>query len=423
MKINSIKGMHDLLSFQTQSWKQIENLLHNFFEIHGYEEIRTPLVEKAELFNRVIGNETDIVNKEMYSWEDQGGDIIALRPELTAPSVRSYIQHNMDKLNKVTKLYYMGPAFRRERPQKGRQRQFYQYGIESIGSEYPEQDAEVISIAYNIFDMLGVNDLELVINSVGSIETKHKYSKILKNYLLEFINAFSDTSKERYNKNPLRILDSKNEAEQKIIKNAPSILESLNDSERKHFDQVQRFLDKLNIPYKIDNQLVRGLDYYTLTTFEIKTKSIGSQDALCGGGRYNNLVEQLGGKSIPAIGFAAGMERLMMALNLNKEDNSSHIDVFVISIGEDAITNALKICDTLRNQLGIKVRMDFSRSSLKSQMRQANKLNSEYVVILGEEEIKRKIGIIKTMSSGDQFEAPLDTIHKHFDIEKSRDDQ
>ena len=423
MKINSIKGMHDLLSAQTKNWKQIENLLHNFFDIHGYDEIRTPVVEKAELFNRVIGNETDIVNKEMYSWEDQDGKMVALRPELTAPAVRSYIEHNMDKLNKVTKLYYMGPAFRRERPQKGRQRQFYQYGVEAIGSEHPEQDAEIIAMAYNIFDMLGVNDLELVINSVGSIETKEKYSKLLKNYLSDFINEFSETSKERYNKNPLRILDSKNVAEQKIIQNAPNILEALNDYEKKHFNQVQRFLDKLNIPYKIDNQLVRGLDYYTLTTFEIRTNVIGSQDALCGGGRYNNLVEQLGGKSIPAIGFAAGMERLMLALNLDKQNDNIDTDVFVISLGEDAITNALKICDTLRNQLGIKVRMDFSRSSFKSQMRQANKLNSEYVIILGEEEIKRKIGIIKTMSSGDQFEAPLDTIHKHFDIEKSKDEQ
>ena len=423
MKVNSIKGMHDLFAFQVQNWKQIENLIHNFFEIHGYNEIRTPMVEKAELFKRVIGDETDIVNKEMYSWEDQSGDRISLRPELTAPSVRSYIEHNMDKLNKVTKLFYIGPAFRRERPQKGRQRQFYQYGVEAIGSEYPEQDAEVISMAYNILDMLGVDDLKLVINSVGSNETKKKYSNILKNYLSDFIYDLSDVSKQRYANNPLRILDSKSPSEQSIIKEAPSILESLNDFEKKHFNQVKRFLDKLNIPYTIDNQLVRGLDYYTLTTFEIRSGSIGSQDALCGGGRYNNLVEQLGGKSVPAIGFAAGMERLMIALNLDKQNKDLKIDVFILAVGDDAITNSLKICDTLRNQLGIKVMMDFSRSSFKSQMRQANKLNAEYVIILGEEEIKRKVGTIKTMSTGNQFEAPLDTIHKHFDVEPSKDDQ
>ena len=423
MKVNSIKGMHDLFSYQVQNWKQIENLIHNFFEIHGYNEIRTPMVEKAELFKRVIGDETDIVNKEMYSWKDQSGDWISLRPELTAPSVRSYIEHNMDKLNKVTKLFYIGPAFRRERPQKGRQRQFYQYGVEAIGSEYPEQDAEVISMAYNIFDMLGVDDLKLVINSVGSTETKKKYSNILKNYLSDYIHDLSDVSKQRYANNPLRILDSKSENEQSIIKEAPSIIDSLNDFEKKHFNQVQRFLDKLNIPYTIDNQLVRGLDYYTLTTFEIRSGSIGSQDALCGGGRYNNLVEQLGGKPVPAIGFAAGMERLMMALDLDKENKDLKIDVFIVAVGDDAITNSLKICDTLRNQLGIKVMMDFSRSSFKSQMRQANKLNAEYVIILGEEEIKRKVGTIKTMSTGNQFEAPLDTIHKHFDVEPSKDDQ
>ena len=423
MKVNSIKGMHDLFSYQVQNWKQIENLIHNFFEIHGYNEIRTPMIEKAELFKRVIGDETDIVNKEMYSWEDQSGDWISLRPELTAPSVRSYIEHNMDKLNKVTKLFYIGPAFRRERPQKGRQRQFYQYGVEAIGSEYPEQDAEVISMAYNIFDMLGVDDLKLVINSVGSTETKKKYSNILKNYLSDYIHDLSDVSKQRYANNPLRILDSKSENEQSIIKEAPSIIDSLNDFEKKHFNQVQRFLDKLNIPYTIDNQLVRGLDYYTLTTFEIRSGSIGSQDALCGGGRYNNLVEQLGGKPVPAIGFAAGMERLMMALDLDNENKDLKIDVFIVAVGDDAITNSLKICDTLRNQLGIKVMMDFSRSSFKSQMRQANKLNAEYVIILGEEEIKRKVGTIKTMSTGNQFEAPLDTIHKHFDVEPSKDDQ
>ena len=420
MKLKSIKGMNDLLPSQTQNWRQIESLLHNFFTIHGYNEIRTPIIESADLFNRVIGDTTDIVNKEMYVWHDQNDDKISLRPELTAPTIRSYIEHNLDKLNKVTKLYYIGPAFRRERPQKGRQRQFYQYGGEGIGSEHPEQDAEIISMAYNILQMLGIDNLDLVINSVGSSETKQKYSKILKEYLSDHINQLSDISKDRYNKNPLRILDSKNKHEQEIIKNAPNILDSLSSDELKHFDDTKRFLDHLNIPYNVDNRLVRGLDYYTLTTFEIRSGQLGAQNALCGGGRYNNLIQQLGGKSTPAIGFAAGLERLMLALDFNKEQDS-HVDVFIISIGDNAITNSLKICDKLRNQLGIHVRMDFSRSSFKSQMRQANKSNSDYVIILGEEEIKRKVGIIKTMSSGEQFEAPLDTIHKHFDIKSNND--
>ena len=277
-------------------------------------------------------------------------------------------------------------------------------------------------MAYNIFLMLGIDDLDLVINSVGSSNTKKKYAKILKQYLSNYIDQLSDTSKDRYNKNPLRILDSKSAQEQEIIKNAPSILECLNSEELEHFNDTQKFLDNLNIPYAIDNRLVRGLDYYTLTTFEIRSGKLGSQNALCGGGRYNNLIEQLGGKSVPSIGFAAGMERLMLALDFNKEQDN-HLDVFIISVGKKAITNSLKICDKLRNQLGIHVRMDFSRSSFKSQMRQANKLNAEYVIILGEEEIKRKVGIIKTMSSGEQFEAPLDTIHKHFDIEKSKNDE
>ena len=421
MKLSAIKGMNDLLPDDTRSWRQIETLLHNFFTIHGYDEIRTPIVEKTELFKRVIGDQTDIVNKEMYSWNDHSKDDLTLRPELTAPTIRSYIENNLNKLNKVTKLYYIGSAFRRERPQKGRQRQFHQFGIEAIGSIYPEQDAEVISMAYNIYEMLGIEDLELIINSVGSNHSKNKYSKELKKYLSDYFNDLSEISKERYKNNPLRILDTKNEKEKEIIKKAPSILEFLETEDEKHFDDTKRFLDKLNISYKVDDRLVRGLDYYTMTTFEIRTNSIGSQDALCGGGRYNNLIEQLGGKSTPAIGFAAGMERLMMALESDNK-NDLKIDVFVISIGDLAIINALKICDKLRSQLGINVRMDLARSSFKSQMRQANKLKSDYVIILGEDEIKKRIGIIKIMSNGDQFEVPLDTIHRHFDIESSKND-
>ena len=415
MKIQSIKGMHDLLPNQTKDWKQIEDILHKFFTIHGYGEIRTPSVEQTKLFKRVIGDETDIVTKEMYSWEDLNGDNISLRPELTAPTVRAFIEHNLEKLNKNTKLYYIGSAFRRERPQKGRQRQFSQFGVEAIGSEFPEQDVEVISMAYNIYEMLGIENLDLVINSVGSDESKAKYAIELKKYLSKYSDQLSDISKKRYENNPLRILDTKDKNEKKIIESAPSILDYLSESELNHFNQVKRYLDKLGIPYTVDEGLVRGLDYYTMTTFEIRTNSIGSQDALCGGGRYDNLVEKLGGKSIPAIGFAAGMERLVMAIS-GKEEVEEKVDIFILSLGDLAIMNALKICDTLRSQLGVNVRMDLSRSSFKSQMRQANKLNADYVVILGEDDVNKNIGIIKTMSSGEQTEVPLDTIHKNFDI-------
>ncbi len=415
MKINSIKGMHDLLPHQTRNWRQIETILHNFFNVHGYGEIRTPNIEQTKLFKRVIGDETDIVTKEMYSWEDRNGDNISLRPELTAPTVRAFIEHNLEKLNKNTKLYYIGSAFRRERPQKGRQRQFSQFGVEAIGSEFPEQDAEVVSMAYNIYEMLGIENLDLVINSVGSEESKKNYSKELKIYLSDFSNQLSDVSKNRYKNNPLRILDTKDKEEIKIVENAPNILDFLTESEIEHFNQVKRYLDKLGIPYRVDKGLVRGLDYYTMTTFEIRTNSIGSQDALCGGGRYNNLVDQLGGKSIPAIGFAAGMERLVMAIS-GEETIEDSVDIFILSMGDLAIMNALKICDKLRSQLGINVRMDLTRSSFKSQMRQANKLNANYVVIIGEDEVNKNIGIIKDMSSGNQSEVPLDTIHKNFDI-------
>ena len=415
MKIQSIKGMYDLLPQETKNWKQIESILHKFFTIHGYGEIRTPNVEQTKLFKRIIGDETDIVTKEMYSWTDRNGDNISLRPELTAPTVRAFIEHNLSKLNKNTKLYYIGSAFRRERPQKGRQRQFCQFGVEAIGSEFPEQDVEIISMAYNIYEMLGIENLELVINSVGSDESKLKYSNELKKYLSKYSNDLSDISKKRYENNPLRILDTKDKKEKEIIIDAPNILDFLTKDEIEHFNQVKRYLDKLGIPYSVDKNLVRGLDYYTMTTFEIRTDTIGSQDALCGGGRYNNLVEKLGGKSIPAIGFAAGMERLVMAIS-GKEEMEDKVDIFILSIGDLAIMNALKICDTLRSRLGVNVRMDLSRSSFKSQMRQANKLKADYVVILGEDEISKNIGIIKTMSSGEQTEVPLDTIHKNFDI-------
>tara|TARA_A100001011_G_scaffold12645_1_gene13615 strand:- start:2659 stop:3930 length:1272 start_codon:yes stop_codon:yes gene_type:complete len=422
MKLKAIKGMNDILPENTSSLRQIESLIHNFFTIHGYEEIRTPIVEKTELFKRVVGDQTDIVNKEMYSWIDNDKESLTLRPELTAPTIRSYLENNLDKLNKVTKLYYIGPAFRRERPQKGRQRQFHQFGVEAIGSLYPEQDAEVISMAYNIYEMLGIENLELMINSVGSNISKNNYAKELKKYLSDYFNDLSDISKERYTSNPLRILDTKNKKEQDIINNAPSILEFLSPEDLNHFNDTKRYLDKLNINYKVNDKLVRGLDYYTMTTFEIRTDKIGSQDALCGGGRYNNLVKELGGGSYPAIGFGAGIERLMIALGESNEDKKSKIDVFVVSIDDLAIINALKICDKLRSQLGINVRMDLSRSSFKSQMRQANKLNADYVVILSKEEVKKRVGIIKIMSTGDQFEVPLDTIHRHFDIETSKND-
>ena len=415
MKIKSIKGMHDLLPHESKSWRQIETILHNFFGVHGYGEIRTPSIEKTKLFKRVIGDETDIVTKEMYSWEDRNGDSVSLRPELTAPTVRAFIEHNLEKLNKNTKLYYIGSAFRRERPQKGRQRQFSQFGVEAIGSEFPEQDAEVISMAYNIYEMLGIENLDLVINSVGSDDSKKNYSKELKKYLSSFSNQLSEVSKKRYENNPLRILDTKDKDEIKIIEGAPDILKFLSKSELEHFNQVKRYLDKLGIPYRIDKGLVRGLDYYTMTTFEIRTSSIGSQDALCGGGRYNTLVEQLGGKSIPAIGFAAGMERLVMAIS-GDENIDDIVDIFILSMGDLAIMNALKICDKLRSKLGINVRMDLSRSSFKSQMRQANKMNAKFVIIIGEDEVNKNIGIIKDMSSGEQSEVPLDTIHKNFDL-------
>ena len=412
--LRNIKGTKDILSDETSVWLYLENYIHNFFQKFGYKEIRTPSFESTELFLRSIGNDTDIVSKEMYSWIDQGNKNLTLRPELTAPVVRSFIQHQLGKQAKSHKLYYLGSLYRRERPQKGRFRQFNQFGIEAFGSQFPEQDAEIISIAYQLYNSLNIKDLELKINSIGSKESRIKYKQELQKYLLQYKNKLTETSKKRLTQNPLRILDTKIDFEIDIIKNAPKIFDFLDNEDKQHFQKVLNILESMKIPYVLDDYLVRGLDYYSRTVFEIQSNSIGSQSSLCGGGRYDYLVQELGGDNTPAIGFAAGFERLIMAMNINQESIFKSPDIYIIAMGENAIKFSFNTANELRSKKDLIVITDTLRRSLKSQMKDANRLKVKFAIIIGDNELSDNTVSIKNMSTGKQKNIPIDGIVNYF---------
>ena len=403
-KIQSIKGTHDILPNESEKWKDLEDIIYKTCDLFGFKEIRTPIFEKTNLFLRGIGEVTDIVSKEMYSWQDRDGSNLTLRPELTASVVRSYIQHNLQNQSSSQRLFYLGPLFRRERPQKGRQRQFHQFGVEAFGSENPEQDVEIISIAWHLLSLLGIsNKVQLKINSIGSNECRKNYRKALLDFIKPHFNLLSDVSKVRFEKNPLRILDTKNPEERKVLSNAPKISDYYTNEDKTHFQTILKFLDCLNIPYNIDLGLVRGLDYYTRTVFEFTSNSLGAQDALLGGGRYDNLVQDLGGKVVPGIGFAAGIERLLLILEAEKYNFKKHTpDIYFICIEQNAIQVMLSLSKKLREKNYIVV-FDLLRRSLKAQMREANKFKVRYVIIIGEEELAHKKVTIKDLQKKAQY--------------------
>ena len=400
--IRSVKGTHDILPNQTWRWRKVESALHNFMQKYGYQEIRTPAFEKTELFARGIGEATDIVSKEMYSWIDQGGENLTLKPELTAPVVRAFIQHNLGSQSAINRLYYMDALFRRERPQKGRTRQFHQFGAEVFGSAHPEADAEIIAISYNFFKTLGINNLTLTLNSIGSEECRQNYRNELRSYLKPFLSDLTETSQNRFNNNPLRILDTKIEHEKEIIKNAPEIGSFLTNDDKSHFEEVKSFLNDLSIPFTIDPQVVRGLDYYTRTTYEITSNALGAQDALCGGGRYDKLVETLGGKSTPAVGFAAGIERLILALESKMSNlNDKPIQIYIVGMMEDTRSICQVLAQELRDQ-GFSVATDLLQRSLKSLLREANRNNVKIAIIIGDDELINNTVQVKNMETGEQ---------------------
>ena len=412
-QVKSIKGTHDILPSQTKDWQELEMQVHKTSNLYGYSEIRTPIIETASLFNRGVGEETDIVSKEMYSWEDKDKSIISLRPELTAPVVRSYIQHNLGGQSPLQRLYYIGPSFRRERPQKGRQRQFHQFGVEAIGSANPEQDAEVISLGWDILKSFGIKSLELKLSSIGSKSCRENFKSELVKYLNPFIPKLSEVSQRRLEKNPLRILDTKNKDEIEIVKSAPKIEQFYTKDDQNYFSSVQKFLNDLEIPFKIDPLLVRGLDYYSQTTFEICSENLGAQDALLGGGRYNGLVGSLGGKDAPAVGFAAGMERVIIAAKNRKKISPKIPTIYAICTNDEAMGILQNSAKQLRN-IGYKVICETLRRSMRSQMRDANKSNADYVMIIGDDEFNSRTIQLKDLKNGEQEKVDLEKIISYF---------
>ena len=408
--IRSVKGTQDILPDQSTIWQDLELTIQKIMDCYGYKEIRTPAFEHSEVFSQGVGQETDIVSKEMYSWTDQGGDNLTLKPELTAPVARSFIQHNLGVKNSINKLYYIDALFRRERPQKGRYRQFHQFGIEVFGSENPETDVEVIALAMYVFHKLGLKELTLQLNSIGSQECRNNYRNAIKNFLAPHFDQLSQTSQDRYNNNPLRILDTKSPDEKEILKDAPNISNYWTIDDKNHFDEVCNLLKHIKIDYQLSPNLVRGLDYYTRTTFEITSNELGAQNAICGGGRYDGLVEKLGGKPTPGIGFAAGIERLLLA---SSSDNKlRNIQIYIVGIGNDVRSTMIKLAEELRSN-DIRTSFDYLRRSMKAQMREANKLGAQYAIIIGEDELIDKSVIIKDLSTSNQEKITLDSVQKY----------
>ncbi|NQU67546.1 MAG: histidine--tRNA ligase [Candidatus Marinimicrobia bacterium] len=416
--ITTIKGTYDLLPHETEKWREIEDFIHEYMHLHGYGEIRTPAFERTELFVRGVGEETDIVTKEMYSWTDmdKGGTGLTLKPELTAPVVRAYIQHNLGGKSPLQRLYYIDSLFRRERPQKGRQRQFNQFGIEAIGSPHPEQDAEIISMAYFFYQSLGIDSLSVKINSIGSSHIRKPYLALLTNSLTPEIHRFCNTCQTRIDKNPLRLFDCKNDSCQKLLDEfAPMIFDHISDEDKIHFESVVNLLTTMKIPYTHDKKMVRGLDYYTRTTFEVTSSALGAQDALCGGGRYDKLVETLGGNPTPAVGFAAGMERLLLTMSDSDDsDENSTVDIYIAVLFEEAIPVAMVAADEIRRTKGMSVMVETLRRSMKAQMRESNKRKAQYTIIIGEDEYRQNQALIKDMETGQQDNVPISDLSGYF---------
>ena len=410
MEFRSIKGTYDVLPNDADRWQRVETHVRGFITRAGYSEIRTPAFEKTELFTLSVGEDSDVVSKEMYSWTDQGGTDLTLKPEYTASVMRSYIQHNLGAQSPLTKLYYLDNLFRRERPQKGRYRQFRQYGIEAIGSPHPEQDAEVITIAYELLVELGIKDITLKLNSIGSSECRNEYRQALKDFLQPHLDKLSETSRKRFDSNPMRILDTKIDFEIALLQDAPTITSFLTLDDANHFDKVQIYLEALDVPFTLDTALVRGLDYYTRTTFEIISSKLGAQDALCGGGRYDKLAETLGGKQTPAVGFAAGLERILIAMDEVDTDQKIQADkIYLIGLGDAVRPTMLKILGEAR-KAGLIMEFDSLRRSIKSQMREANKIGASLAIIIGDKELKDKSVQIKDLKNGQQESISIDSI-------------
>ncbi|CAI2604911.1 Histidine--tRNA ligase [Apilactobacillus kunkeei] len=420
MRYQRPKGTADILPGTSEKWQFVEETARKLFAAYRYQEIRTPMFESFDVFSRTSGETSDIVTKEMYDFHDKGDRHITLRPEGTAGVVRAFVENKLygPDTPKPVKMYYMGPMFRYERPQSGRQRQFHQIGVEAFGSESPELDVEVISMAVNYLQNLGIDDLRVAINTLGDKQTRADYRQALIDYLEPHFEELSDDSKERLHKNPLRVLDSKSPEDQLIVDGAPSILDYLTDDAQKHFDKVTRLLDDLGIKYDVDHTMVRGLDYYNHTIFEImaNAKELGEgYTTICAGGRYDGLVEELGGPQMPGVGFGLGVERLLLLMDSKNFQfpDIFGLDAYVVGIGDDASVEALKVVQALRNQ-DFKADKDYLERKPKAQFKSADKLDAKFTLTLGDNELESNTIHVKNMADGNEVTVDINEVKDNF---------
>ena len=409
--IQLIRGFKDILPGEVELWQEIEKVAREILEDFGFKEIRIPIMERTELFARSIGEDTDIVEKEMYTFPDRKGDLITLRPEATASIARAYIQHKLSTKDAVKKFYMIGPMFRRERPQKGRYRQFYQIDAEIFGVQSGLVDVQLIFLLVNLCERLKINDVKAHINSLGCPQCRPQFKDALTDFLMSVSDNLCLDCIRRRDRNPLRVLDCKVPTCREALKDAPSIVDYLCDDCRIDFDEVQNFLTRLNVPFVVDKRLVRGLDYYTRTAFEIQTTLLGAQSAVAGGGRYDNLVKELGGPEIPATGFAIGFDRLAELVGLNPDELIKKPDIFLAALGSKSQALAFEWICALGLE-GVRAEMDYSDKSLKSQMKRADRLGAPYVLILGDNELKEGLAVLRNMATKEQFQLPLENIVK-----------
>ena len=411
MLTNAPRGTKDILPDTVGDWNYVEGEIRELCRRFGYSEIRTPIFEHTELFQRGIGEGTDVVDKEMYTFTDRGERSITLRPENTASAVRAYLQNKLYAQSNLVKLFYIGSMFRYDRPQAGRMREFHQFGVEALGEANPAVDAEVILLAMNLLEGLGLKDLELSINSVGCPKCRSKYRTMLQDFFRDKLEDLCEDCRSRFERSPLRILDCKKDSDKPYMADAPKITDCLCEECAEHFAKLKELLTSAGISFTHDPRLVRGLYYYTKTAFEIKYPPLGAQSAVAGGGRYDGLIEEMGGNPTPAVGFATGLERLLLALesqNLLPEKNRS-VDAYVVALGETAQAEGFKLLNSLRQQ-GLSAAMDFAGRSMKAQMKQANKLGAKYSVILGEDEISEGVVMLRSMEDSSQAKVPMNQV-------------
>ena len=413
MLTNAPKGTKDIMPDQVYKWHYVEKKWKEICERYGFKEIRTPMFEHTELFQRGIGDTTDVVQKEMYTFNDHGGRSITLKPEGTSPAVRAFIEHKTYAEVQPTKIYYDIPCFRYEKPQSGRLRQFHQFGVETFGTTNMVADAEIIAIGYDFLTEMGVTDLTLEINSVGCPICRAKHRTALKEFLKPKYDQLCDTCKSRYEKNPMRILDCKSPIDQALVEGAPMMLDYLCEECQTAFDELKENLEAMDIPYVVNPKIVRGLDYYTKTAFEFVTNSIGAQGTVCGGGRYDNLAEEVGGLPIPGVGFGLGKERLLMLMEANGVEipEPKLCDAFIATMGKDAKLFGQKLMRDLRKE-GIKVQMDDLQRNFKGQFKYADRIGAAYTIVIGDNELQSGSANLKNMETGEQVEVKFEDLAK-----------